>query len=75
PLDQLVVPKVVVACIYRMLHNICLGVGDVVIKLMEPTRPSHHVAESRGSAKRDELAALISAPVRRHIALQHHDYD
>lgn len=73
PLDQLVVPKVVVAC--TMLHNICLGVGDIVDELMEPTRPSHHVAESRGSATRDELAALVSAPVQRHIVLQHHDYD
>jgi len=58
-----------------MLHNICLGVGDVVDDLMEPTRPSRHVAECRGSATRDELAALISAPVQRRIVLQHHDYD
>lgn len=52
----------------RCLHNdanICLGAGDIVDELMEPTRQSRHLAEIGGSARRNKLAALISASVRR----------
>lgn len=62
PLDQSVVPKVVVAC--TILHNICLGVGDGLVGSISSSTTSHHVAESRGSATRDELTALISAPCK-----------
>lgn len=52
PLNQLVVPEVVVAC--TKLHNICLGVGDAVNELMQ-----HDAAESRGSSKRDKQIEIV----------------
>lgn len=72
PLDRLIVPKVVTAC--TTLHNICLGVGDIMDEAVsEPTRRHGHVEAVR-SARREELAALISAPEQRHNLLQDHDY-
>lgn len=71
-LDRLIVPKVVTAC--TMLHNVCLGVGDIMDEVVsEPTRRRGHV-EAVKSARREELAALISAPEQGHNLLQDHDY-
>lgn len=72
PLDRLIVPKVVTAC--AMLHNICLGVGDVLDEAVpEPVGRVRPVDAVR-SVRRDELAALISVPEQRHNLLQDHDY-
>ncbi len=68
PLDRLVVPKVVTAC--TMLHNIWLGVGDIMDDpVLEPTTRPRHVAEGMRLARREELAA-----VQRHNVLQEHNY-
>lgn len=72
PLDRLIVPKVVTAC--AVLHNICMGVGDVMEEAVSDPARRLGYAEAVRSARRDELAAFISAPQQQHNLLIDHDY-